>query len=126
MVEEIGITDDPKAIGYYSGLVEGVFALSQFCTGTSQDVYSKRKGKLISVIPVWFWGSLSDRIGRRPVLLFGLCGTVGSTMLFGLSRSFTTMLISRTLSGVLNGNVAVIKRFAYRFAAVAKLLTVVY
>ncbi|KAF8607067.1 MFS general substrate transporter, partial [Ceratobasidium sp. AG-I] len=90
MVEEIGVTDDPKAIGYYSGLVEGVFALSQFCT-------------------VCFWGSLSDRIGRRPVLLFGLCGVVGSTILFGLSGSFTMMLVSRTLSGVLNGNVAVIK-----------------
>ncbi|KAG9091161.1 hypothetical protein FS749_016749 [Ceratobasidium sp. UAMH 11750] len=90
MIEESGVTNDPKAIGYYSGLVEGVFALAQFCT-------------------VWFWGSLSDRIGRRPVLIFGLCGIVGSTILFGLSRSFATMLISRTLSGALNGNVAVIK-----------------
>ncbi|KAF8607066.1 MFS general substrate transporter, partial [Ceratobasidium sp. AG-I] len=90
MIEEIGVTDDPKAIGYYSGFVEGVFALAQFCT-------------------VWFWGSLSDRIGRRPVLLFGLCGVVGSTILFGMSRSFTMMLISRALSGALNGNVAVIK-----------------
>ncbi|KAG9087322.1 hypothetical protein FS749_002997, partial [Ceratobasidium sp. UAMH 11750] len=90
MVEEIGVTDDPKTIGYYSGLVEGLFALAQFCT-------------------VWFWGSLSDRIGRRPVLIFGLCGVIGSTISFGLSKSFHMMLISRTLSGALNGNVAVIK-----------------
>ncbi|KAG8731118.1 hypothetical protein FRC12_019891, partial [Ceratobasidium sp. 428] len=90
MIEESGVTDDPKAIGYYSGLVEGVFAFAQFCT-------------------VWFWGSLSDRVGRRPVLILGLCGVVGSTILFGLSRSFPMMLISRTLSGALNGNVAVIK-----------------
>lgn len=90
MIEEIGVTNDPKAIGYYSGLVEGVFALAQFCT-------------------VCFWGSLSDRIGRRPVLISGLCGVVGSTILFGLSKSFTMMLISRALSGALNGNVAVIK-----------------
>ncbi|KAG9076320.1 hypothetical protein FRC06_009571 [Ceratobasidium sp. 370] len=90
MIEEIGVTDDPKAIGYYSGLVEGVFALAQFCTA-------------------WFWGSLSDRIGRRPVLICGLCGVIGSTILFGFSRSFSMMLISRALGGALNGNAPVIK-----------------
>ncbi|QRV77494.1 major facilitator superfamily transporter [Ceratobasidium sp. AG-Ba] len=90
MIEEIGVTDDPKAIGYYSGLVEGVFALAQFCT-------------------VWFWGSLSDKIGRRPVLILGLCGIIGSTVLFGLSRSFPMMLASRILGGALSGNSAVIK-----------------
>ncbi|KAF8726562.1 Major Facilitator Superfamily, partial [Rhizoctonia solani] len=55
MIEELGVTSDPKELGYFSGLVEGVFALAQFCT-------------------VWFWGSLSDKIGRRPVLITGLCG----------------------------------------------------
>ena len=38
MIEEIGVTDDPKAIGYYSGFVEGVFALAQFCTGASHII----------------------------------------------------------------------------------------
>ncbi|CAE6469536.1 unnamed protein product [Rhizoctonia solani] len=90
MIEELGVTSDTKELGYYSGLVEGVFALAQFCT-------------------VCFWGSLSDKIGRRPVLITGLCGVIGSTIMFGLSKSFTTMLISRALSGALNGNVAVIK-----------------
>ncbi|GAB1520632.1 hypothetical protein RhiTH_003714 [Rhizoctonia solani] len=90
MIEELGVTSDTKELGYYSGLVEGVFALAQFCT-------------------VCFWGSLSDKIGRRPVLITGLCGVIGSTIMFGLSKSFTMMLISRALSGALNGNVAVIK-----------------
>ncbi|CAE6413789.1 unnamed protein product [Rhizoctonia solani] len=90
MIEELGVTSDPKELGYYSGLVEGVFALAQFCT-------------------VCFWGALSDKIGRRPVLITGLCGVIGSTTMFGLSKSFTTMLISRALSGALNGNVAIIK-----------------
>ncbi|KAH7337118.1 major facilitator superfamily domain-containing protein [Rhizoctonia solani] len=90
MIEELGVTSDPKELGYYSGFIEGVFALAQFCT-------------------VCFWGSLSDRIGRRPILISGLCGVVGSTIMFGMSKSFTMMLISRALSGALNGNVAVIK-----------------
>jgi hypothetical protein len=33
MIEELGVTSDPKELGYYSGFVEGVFALAQFCTG---------------------------------------------------------------------------------------------
>ncbi|CAE6430579.1 unnamed protein product [Rhizoctonia solani] len=90
MIEEVGVTNDPKAIGYYSGFIEGVFALAQFCT-------------------VCFWGSLSDRIGRRPVLILGLCGVIGSTILFGTSKSFPMMIASRALSGALSGNVAVIK-----------------
>ncbi|KAL5632730.1 hypothetical protein ACGC1H_005624 [Rhizoctonia solani] len=90
MIHELNVTSDPKELGYYSGFVEGLFAIAQFCT-------------------VCFWGSLSDRIGRRPVLISGLCGVIGSTILFGLSKSFPMMLISRSLSGALNGNVAVIK-----------------
>ncbi|KAG8753536.1 hypothetical protein FRC11_007326, partial [Ceratobasidium sp. 423] len=90
MIEELGVTSDPKELGYYSGFIEGVFALTQFCT-------------------VCFWGSLSDRIGRRPVLISGLCVVIGSTIMFGLSKSFTMMLISRALGGALNGNAAVIK-----------------
>ncbi|CAE6427595.1 unnamed protein product [Rhizoctonia solani] len=90
MIEELGVTSDPKEIGYYSGFIEGVFSFAQFFT-------------------IYFWGSLSDRIGRRPVLISGLCGVVGSTIMFGLSKSFVAMLFSRALCGVLNGNSAVIK-----------------
>lgn len=33
------------------------------------------------------WGSLSDRIGRRPVLMLGLCGSAASYTLFGFVSS---------------------------------------
>ena len=35
------------------------------------------------------WSRTSDRIGRKPVLLFGMVGTVLSMLLFGLSRTFS-------------------------------------
>lgn len=55
------------------------------------------------------WGRLSDRIGRRPVLLMGLIGLTTSMVCFGLSKTFAMILVSRSIAGVLNGNVGVAK-----------------
>ncbi|WVQ87383.1 hypothetical protein IAS59_001107 [Cryptococcus gattii] len=90
MVEELQVTDNPDRVGFYSGLVESVFAFVQFFT-------------------VYHWAQLSDRIGRKPVLLLGLTGVTISGSLFGLSSSFWMMILFRSLSGALNGNVAVVK-----------------
>ena len=43
-------------------------------------------------VTVLQWSRLSDKIGRKPVLLCGLLGTVASSLLFGLSRSFTALV----------------------------------
>ena len=55
------------------------------------------------------WGRLSDRIGRRPVLLTGLFGLSLSMICFGLSHTFWAVVASRALAGALNGNAGVIK-----------------
>lgn len=39
------------------------------------------------------WCRLSDRIGRRPVLLIGLSGVTISMTFFGLSRSYIPLLL---------------------------------
>ncbi|GAA5892611.1 MFS transporter [Sporobolomyces salmoneus] len=89
-LEDLHVTDDPSKIGYYAGAIESIFALTTFLT-------------------VLAWGRLSDRIGRKPVLLIGLLGVTISIIAFGLSQSFAALVISRCLGGALNGNVAVIK-----------------
>ncbi|GAA5893320.1 hypothetical protein JCM8208_004408 [Rhodotorula glutinis] len=89
-VADTGITDDPRKIGYYAGIIESLFAFTTFST-------------------VLAWGRLSDRIGRKPVLIIGLTGVTLSIVSFGLSKSFTGLVISRCMGGALNGNVAVIK-----------------
>jgi DHA1 family multidrug resistance protein-like MFS transporter len=48
------------------------------------------------------WGSLSDRIGRKPILLLGLLGYALSSLLFGLSTELWMLFASRALSGVLS------------------------
>ena len=55
------------------------------------------------------WGRLSDRIGRKPVLLAGIFGLALSLLCFGLSQSFIAFVASRSLAGILNGNVGVLK-----------------
>ncbi|ETI22613.1 hypothetical protein G647_06689 [Cladophialophora carrionii CBS 160.54] len=55
------------------------------------------------------WGGLSDRIGRRPVLLLGCFGTMISLLIVGFSTSFTMALVGRVFGGVLNGNIGVIQ-----------------
>jgi len=60
-------------------------------------------------LTIFQWGSLSDRIGRKPVILIGLGGIVISTLLFGLSTTFWALVASRCLCGALNGNSGVMK-----------------
>ncbi|ORX39926.1 major facilitator superfamily domain-containing protein [Kockovaella imperatae] len=90
MCLELGVTDNSDKVGFYSGLVESTFAFVQFFT-------------------VYHWAKLSDRIGRKPVILLGLTGVAISGTLFGLSTRFWMMIAARAISGALNGNVAVIK-----------------
>jgi MFS family permease len=54
-----------------------------------------------------FWGRLSDRHGRRPILLVSLSGSLLSNLLWMFSGDFTMLLIARLLAGTMTGNIAV-------------------
>ena len=56
-----------------------------------------------------FWGGLSDRIGRTPVLLMGCFGTTLSLLVVGFSMNLWMALFGRILGGALNGNIGVIQ-----------------
>ncbi|KAL1862868.1 hypothetical protein VTK73DRAFT_6596 [Phialemonium thermophilum] len=53
------------------------------------------------------WGRLSDKIGRRPVMLFGLAGILVSTLGLAFSTSIAAIFVFRTLAGLLSGNVVI-------------------
>ncbi|KAL2916902.1 hypothetical protein HK105_203690 [Polyrhizophydium stewartii] len=89
MVRDFHLADD-KDIGFFVGLIASSFSLAQFLTSI-------------------MWGWISDRIGRRPVLLVGLIGNSVTIVMFGLSRSLAWAVASRALCGLLNGNVGVAK-----------------
>ncbi|KAI6043088.1 major facilitator superfamily domain-containing protein [Pisolithus marmoratus] len=88
-ISDLHLTDDPSRIGFYSGLVESSFAISQLCS-------------------IYLWAKLSDVIGRKPVILLGTLGTAMATLGFGLSKSLAGILFARSLGGLFSGNLAVI------------------
>ena len=48
------------------------------------------------------WGRLSDRVGRKPVMLLGLAGYALSMTLMGFATSLTGLFVARALAGVLS------------------------
>ncbi len=56
-------------------------------------------------------GALSDRHGRRPIIIFGLISNSIFFIVFGLSESITMAIIARFLAGAGNGNIAVARAY---------------
>jgi MFS family permease len=67
---------------FYAGLLISAFALAESLTGM-------------------YWGGLSDRVGRKPVLLLGCVGTMLSMIMVGFSSNIGMALVGRALGGFL-------------------------
>jgi DHA1 family multidrug resistance protein-like MFS transporter len=52
------------------------------------------------------WGSLSDRLGRKPILLIGIFGYVVTMLWFGLATELWMLFAARILSGILSSATA--------------------
>ncbi len=52
------------------------------------------------------WGRLSDRIGRRPIILISLVGSTLGYVLFGLANSLFLLFVSRIVSGIAAANIS--------------------
>lgn len=57
------------------------------------------------------WGTLSDRFGRRPILMIGLVGNTVFFTAFGFSNTLMFALAMRFFAGVFNGNIAVARAY---------------
>ncbi|KAI4111894.1 MAG: hypothetical protein LQ339_000353 [Xanthoria mediterranea] len=76
-------------VGLYVGLIASSFALAQFATG-------------------FLWGWLSDRIGRKPVVLAGTLCTAACFLAFGFCRTLWQAIIVQVVMGLGNGNQGVV------------------
>lgn len=53
-----------------------------------------------------FWGRLSDRVGRRPILLVSIFGSVMSFALFAAANSLAMLFVTRILQGLFGANIS--------------------
>jgi DHA1 family tetracycline resistance protein-like MFS transporter len=66
---------------------------------------------LCQLIAAPFWGRLSDRHGRRPILMTSLAGACVSYLILGFGSGIGSLLVSRMLGGFMAGNISA--AFAY-------------
>jgi len=92
LVEDLADSQGIVEVGIWVGILMTSYSAAQF---------------LFSPI----WGSISDRIGRRPVLMIGLIGNTVFFTMFGLANTLFIALVARFLAGVFNGNIAVARAY---------------
>lgn len=90
MLEDMGFTG--HRLGYYCGGLAASFCTGQFCSSVA-------------------WGWLSDKYGRKPTLVLGTLGTAVGTAVFGFARSYPQAILGRITSGLLSGNLGILKSY---------------
>ncbi|KAI0675155.1 MFS general substrate transporter [Trametes maxima] len=83
LIEKLAASEGAET-GYYSGIAHTAFSITSF-------------------ISMFAWGRISDSKGRVLVIFLGTAGTAVFTLLFGLSTTFTGVLINRLLGGFFHG-----------------------
>lgn len=68
-------------ISWHTGLLTGTYMLALFLFAP-------------------FWGYVSDRVGRRTVILIGLVGFIGAMLWFALARGLVSVYAARAFAGV--------------------------
>lgn len=58
-----------------------------------------------------FWGRVSDRVGRRPLLIGSLFASSVSYLVFGLADSFWWLLLSRMAAGAAGGTITIAQAY---------------
>ncbi|KAH9005476.1 MFS general substrate transporter [Lactarius hatsudake] len=91
LVKELPIVGgDERKVGYYTGIIVSAHFAAEAAS-------------------VFHWNRLSDHIGRKPVILLSLFGSIVAVTVFGLSRSFWALVLGRALDGAFKGHVGTMK-----------------
>ncbi|MEX0993918.1 MAG: MFS transporter [Balneolaceae bacterium] len=77
------------------------FQASAITIGLLYSIYS-----VMQLIFSPVWGSLSDRIGRRPIMLLSTFGAVIAYIIFGLADTLLVLFLSRIVAGIMGGNIS--------------------
>src|SRR5207245_6830334 len=83
------------------------FGASGFAFGALLGVYSLMQFFAAAVL-----GRLSDRVGRRPVLLTTMVLNTGGYLLFAFAGSYWALFASRVIGGFAGGNISAAQAYA--------------
>lgn len=67
---------------------------------------------LCQLIAAPIWGRLSDRYGRRPILIASMAGAGASYLMLAGAHSLTALLVARALAGFMAGNLSAALAYA--------------
>lgn len=113
----------PKMLEYYRvASADGVFGhfdawLAQFSSAAGAGsagtlvLFGGILGSIYSLLQFLFApiaGSLSDRYGRKPVLLLSLCGMAFSYVLWLFASRFELLLLARFIGGISSANISIV------------------
>jgi DHA1 family tetracycline resistance protein-like MFS transporter len=82
------------------------FGASPLVVGLLFGVFS-----LCQLVAAPILGDLSDRYGRRPILIVSLIGTVVSFVMLALAHSLTMLFIARIVDGLSGGNISTARAY---------------
>jgi MFS family permease len=88
------------------GIYAAQFGASPNTIGWLASIYS-----LATFLFAPFWGKMSDRVGRRPILIYSIFGTGLSYFLFAVAGSIPMLFASRLLAGVTGANIGVAQAY---------------
>lgn len=89
-------------LGYGMVLPVMPFYIEKLGAGGTEMGWLMASYSLMQLICAPLWGILSDRIGRKPVLVVGVLGYAISLFFFGLATAFWMLFLARMLSGILS------------------------
>mgnify|MGYP005846979541 CR=1 FL=1 len=101
---------DGTVLGAFLGFLRGLAPTPESASFLSTVLFGGALASLYSLLQFIFapiWGRLSDRIGRRPVLLMTLAGTVVGYALWFFADAFSVLIMSRVITGITGGNLSV-------------------
>jgi len=79
---------------------------SDFVATLTGSIYS-----LMQFVFVPVWGRLSDRVGRRPVLLASIAATAAGMVLLGFADTLVLLFAARVFTGLATANIAVAQAY---------------
>ncbi len=97
-------------LGAFLGFLRGLAPTEESAGFLSTVLFGGALASLYSFLQFVFapiWGRLSDRIGRRPVLLITLSGTVIGYVLWFFADALSVLILSRIFTGIAGGNLSV-------------------